>query len=138
MRDLSDFNKESIWEDRELTKYLFLSLGISKGLRFWVHHLCAKMIEELKKLFGELREILETENESNWIRGIRIICNTLENGSPEFESERFEEVKRTYASMNGGAGSFSDYYIHRDDFNDRLKSNLRLDQIRDRLWEMLS
>ena len=95
-------------------------------------------IDELRKLFGEMREILEAEGERNWIRGISVICNTLAEANPISESEQIERAKQTFNSMNGGAGSFADYYIHRDEFDERMKANERLDQIRDRLWELLS
>lgn len=96
------------------------------------------MIQELKELFEELRLILEAENETNWIRGVEIVCNILEDDTSKPQLEKFNEVKRVYVSMNGGAGSFSDYYIHRDNFDERLASNKKLDKIRDRLWEILS
>lgn len=95
------------------------------------------VIDEVRRLFGEMETILESEGERNWIRGVRLISNTLSVENPESADSQLEEAKQTYKSMHGGAGSFSDYYIHRADFNERLEANKRLDEIRERLWRVL-
>jgi hypothetical protein len=96
------------------------------------------MNEELKSIFDELERLLDAENESNWIRGVRIICHTLKDDKSKSDSKKLDEVKQTYMSMCRGVGSFSDYYIHRDDFDERVQRNLKLDKIRNRLWYIFS
>jgi hypothetical protein len=93
--------------------------------------------KELKDLFAELKEILEAERESNWIRGVAAIINILSDSAAPGEAN-LAGARQTYRSMTSGSGSFADYYIQRDDFKERVDANIRLDQLRDRIWELLS
>ena len=95
------------------------------------------MTDELRDLFAELVVILENEGEKNWIRGIRAINNTLSEDNMNSEDAKIQEARQIYQSMYRGAGSFSDYYIQRDDSTERIMINERFDRIRDRIWELL-
>ncbi len=95
------------------------------------------MIEELRKLFAEMQSIMLAEGESNWIRGIKNVVNTLSKDNPACDEEKIRDAGNTYKSMNRGAGSFDDYYIQRSDFNEQLEANRRFDEIRGRVWELL-
>jgi len=91
----------------------------------------------LLTLFDCLREILLAEGEGSRLRGINLICNAL---TPPFAGEDSIEgalryAEATYKSMLGGSGSFSDFYIWRDDFDDRVKVNNRLEQIKGDIWD---
>lgn len=96
------------------------------------------MIDEFRKLIDEMRSILQREGEQNWIRGINAIRNTLSLDNPDSENLKFSNAKNAYFAMTRGAGSFSDYYIKRDSSYERIKANKRLDEIRDRIWTILT
>lgn len=96
--------------------------------------------EELLKLFIELRKVLASENESNWIRGIDLIITTLSQTN-KYEKNDIEKsleyVSKTYKSMVSGNGSFADFFIWRDEFIERKKENEKLDLLRSNIWSLI-
>lgn len=95
---------------------------------------------DLLRLFTELRQILVQENENNWIRGVNLIVEALTppayggKGNPD---EAVMYVKNTYRKMVSGNGSFSDFFIWRDDFEDRKNANKELDRVRAEIWVLV-
>ena len=89
--------------------------------------------ERARRLLKELLLIMETEPDRNWISGVSSALAWLDRGDI---AVGFERAKATYRAMNGGMGTFSDYCVHRESFEERVKANRRLDQIRDGLWDL--
>ncbi len=94
--------------------------------------------KELLELLIELRNILSREHEKNWIQGVEKMIEALTppnyaGHGTQHEAEKY--VRNTYRHMVSGNGSFSDYYIWRDEFSERLKENKELDWIREQIWE---
>jgi hypothetical protein len=88
-------------------------------------------IDEVRNILVRIHQILEKEEEKNWIRGIEGLINTLD------ETKDIENTRASYKNMTRGAGSFSDYYIHRDDFDERVAANKELDELTEKLWRKL-
>lgn len=81
---------------------------------------------------------MQNENEFNWIRGMEIIKHDLAcivDSNEVGADNKLEDAFDTWKSMHGGNGSFSDFYIWRDDFNEREKYNLNLNDIKGKIWE---
>jgi hypothetical protein len=85
---------------------------------------------EVAKLLAELESLLRARGERNWIRGVTAAKQAAEAGS-------LADARSIYTSMTGGNGSFSDYYIHDDDFDTRVRLNEPLDRLRERIWTAL-
>jgi len=88
-------------------------------------------------LFSELSEILENDNEENWIRRIQECLSILQSKEEINDRKKLSEVKSIYYSINAGYSGFSEYFIWREDFDERIKANERLDEIRDEIWDTL-
>ena len=96
-------------------------------------------LKESLDLLRRLEMLLREEGESNWIRGIRASIHAGESHKDKSVTEEvaFKEMASTYRSMHGGSGSFSDYFIWRENFEERQKANKKFDQITNRLWKLL-
>lgn len=91
--------------------------------------------------FRKLKEILIRENESNWIRGIDAIIENIEwsvNEKCDAQYYYFVSSCDTWKTMDKGNGSFSDYYIWRDDLDERVRLNMILEEIKDKIWDIVS
>jgi hypothetical protein len=96
-----------------------------------------KVIDRLILLFTELTEIMENNQENNWIRGVKGCLNTLKSQDYSNDKIKLNEVKSIYKTMYAGYGSFSDYSLWKDDYDERIKANKRLDKIRNEIWNIL-
>lgn len=88
--------------------------------------------------FNKIIEIMEGENESNWIRGMGMIKNHLAdtvNSNEVNESESLKAAFDIWRGIHAGNGSFADFYIWRDDFNERKNQNLNFESIKRNIWE---
>lgn len=95
------------------------------------------VIDKLVLLYTELIEIMEKDQENNWIRGINACLSILKAKDNRSAKIKLSEVKSIYHTMHAGYGSFSEYFIWREDFDERVKANKRLDEIRDEIWNIL-
>jgi hypothetical protein len=91
------------------------------------------IIINARLLLEELKTILQAEGEMNWINGILAAIHCLED--PDVE-RGYAEAKSIYKTMIGGHGAFSDYYIKREEFEIQRQANARLDDIRNKLWQL--
>jgi len=95
---------------------------------------------DLLRLFNELKQIMINENEDNWIRGVNLIIESLtppDYGGKGSVDEAVRYVETTYRNMVSGNGSFSDFFIWRDDFDEREKVNRKLDSVRSDIWNLI-
>jgi len=79
---------------------------------------CKEMAQKLLIEFMNLKNILINDGERNWIRGVLSIIEKLR-------------------LMYGGNGSFSDYHLWHDDYNERVKRNIPLDSIKSNIAKIL-
>ncbi|PHM71830.1 hypothetical protein [Xenorhabdus kozodoii] len=97
--------------------------------------------EKLRALFFSLWEIMRDNGGGNWIRGIENIIALLTPptyGGVNDARAAIEDARHAYSSMFRGYGGFSEYFIWRDDFNERVKANDALDKIKNDINEMLN
>ena len=71
---------------------------------------------ELQAILGDLKrlqEIMVADGEENFVRGVRLTVEHLENAlaEPEHAHRAFHEASETYQSMWGGMGSLSEFYV---------------------------
>jgi hypothetical protein len=87
-------------------------------------------------LFLDLHAIMSAEHERNWIRGVGSIIAILGEAEddPSAARERIDEAHQSFRSMNGGYGTFSDFHIGRDNFDERFKANAELKKVTDAIW----
>ena len=97
----------------------------------------SNQIEAVKELFYQLQSLLISEGEDNWIRGINEIVTLLRSQSLDAEEDVLVQVKDTYKSMAAGNGSFSDFYIWRENPTEMRIKNLELDGLRTKIWHIL-
>jgi hypothetical protein len=81
-------------------------------------------------LVTELHSLLLAHGECNWVRGVSHVGALL-------EANDLASAASAYKGMVGGNGSFSDFYIHSDDFDTRRRLNEPLDRLRDQTWVAL-
>jgi hypothetical protein len=92
--------------------------------------------ERLRQLFLKLHAIMSVERETNWIRGVSHIIAVLGEveADPSAASDRIAEAHQTYRSMTAGNGSFSDFHVWRESFDERLKANEELNKVTQAIW----
>ncbi len=97
-------------------------------------------IQRLIPLFITLKTVLIAENETNWRRGIDLIIDALEQPlAGDVDADKtLHYVESTYKSMLGGNGSFSEFFIWRDDFDERVIESAKLESIKNEIWDILS
>lgn len=97
-------------------------------------------IYELKQLFEELLFIVDKYGDStinNQKKIINRIIGKIDSIDISNFEEEFMEIQRDYKNLYPARGGLSDFYIWKDDFNERQKLNEPLSKIGDRLWELL-
>ena len=97
-------------------------------------------LARLADLFTQIRDILIQENESNWIRGINSILNQINYSlaSNEEAKSTIRDIYYSYSLMNRGNGSFSDFYIWREDFAERVIENNKFIEIKDEIGSLIA
>ncbi|MDM0076976.1 hypothetical protein QTH90_21380 [Variovorax sp. J2P1-59] len=83
----------------------------------------------IEELLRQLESLLRARGEQNWLRGVTAARAALAS------AEGMEDARSIYASMNRGAGSFADYNVWGEDFDERVELNQPLDRIRADLWQ---
>lgn len=95
--------------------------------------------EQIIDVFSEIKRCLARENEENWIRGIDSILSRLDQPFEDPEEIRviIRDISMSFRNMRGGSGSFSDFMIWRDDFDERSVLNREFNALIDRAWTLL-
>jgi hypothetical protein len=92
-----------------------------------------------KQLFTELLEILNKYGDYSVHNQKGMIMDILDIIDSDIDEEqKFAEVKSRYKDLylRAAKGGLSEFYIHRDDFEERKALNEPLDNIDDMLWDM--
>ena len=99
-----------------------------------------KKLVELNRYFLELKNILIQENVDNWISGINAILNGIQSALKLNKNAKATiiSVGDTYSFMNSGNGSFSDFFIWREDFDERLEANKVLTNLRNNITSLIA
>ena len=85
----------------------------------------------------ELIEILEAEEETNWVRGLRAAVSELRE-TPEPTRNSWDRAISILNTMYGAKGGISDVFIWRDNPQERREANVDLSRIRKEIWEIVS
>ena len=105
----------------------------------WVVY-CKEIAQKLLIEFLNLKNILINDGECNWIRGVLSIIEKLRISihSQGVESATYcKEACDAWRLMFSGNGSFSDYHLWHDDYNERVKRNIPLDSIKCNIAKIL-
>jgi hypothetical protein len=102
-----------------------------------------ELVQQTKELYLQLKLILKKEND----REAQNIVNQLEVGLRiigEFEggtyggdlSGLYKDLEKNYININQPHVGLSDYFIWKDDYEERIKANEDLDTIKDSLHKL--
>ena len=89
------------------------------------------VLERARLLLEELIEIMEREGENNCIQGVYAVWGAI------YRSD-FAGAGQNYRSVVQIKDGFSSFYIQRDNFDEMMKANRRLDEIRKELAELFA
>lgn len=95
-------------------------------------------IERVRGLLEELIELLNRENEQNWIRGVNAAYRKVIEVDAPLDENDFDNARSVFLSMTAGGRGFSEYYISSEDQNEQIRRNIPLDNLRKKLWEEFS
>lgn len=100
-------------------------------------------ISIIKDLFTELLSLLETEGgaevdyaKKELRRNILMIEDVVSNSIIDWD-KIFGEVKESYHSMYPPHGGLTDFFLWRDDFEERVKANQPLDNVKNELKKIM-
>lgn len=94
-----------------------------------------KELYELRDIFLQLGKLVQKYGEKYYTIQIKVIFNIIKCiDSEKNEEEKTEYILSNYKILYPSKGGLSDFYIHDDDFQTRLKLNEPLDVLKDKLW----
>ena len=87
---------------------------------------------KLQACFLNLKDILVNENEDNWIKAIKNILHDIQLALDNKQDTQatIRDIRYKYYLINSGNGSFTDFFICRDDFNERVEANKVLEEVK--------
>jgi hypothetical protein len=101
-------------------------------------------LSRVREFFKALLDILETEGDyeidyaQNELKNnISLIDEALKNDAADLRAI-FSEIRRSYQSMYPPHGGLTDFFVWRDDFEERRKANQPLDQIKENLKDIFT
>lgn len=93
---------------------------------------------ELRKIFLQLGKIVQMYGEKYYTIQLRIISDIIKCiDSGINKEEKTEYILNRYKVLYPSRGGLSEFYIHDDDFQTRLKLNEPLDKLQDNLWMIM-
>ncbi|MRX74445.1 hypothetical protein GJU40_20260 [Bacillus lacus] len=104
-----------------------------------------KDILQTKELYKQLMTILnkESDNEVNYIinqleNGLKLIDEYIYNQPEEKNdlNQLYLQLTEIYKNINQPRVGLSDYFIWKDDYDERMKANESLDSIKDSLYKL--
>lgn len=80
---------------------------------------------QIKKTLVDIINILKEEDENNWVRAfIKMGCEVDKAISDDnLSADALKYIRDTYRSICQGNGSFSDFYIWRNNPKERIEAN---------------
>jgi hypothetical protein len=104
-----------------------------------------EIVQQTKELYLQLKLLLKSESDrdaQNIINqlevGLRII-GEFEGGTYEEDlSKLYEDLERRYININQPHIGLSDYFIWKDDYEERIKANEDLNRIKDSLHKLFN
>ncbi len=94
----------------------------------------------IKKTLGSIVQMLSLEEECNWIKSFKrsygYVCAAID--AEVSDQEALFHMKDHISSIWKGNGSFSDFHIWRDDFDERCQINDEFSLLINHLRELLN
>jgi hypothetical protein len=94
--------------------------------------------EEAFRLLSGLLDILESQQEKNWIRGIKGTGWYLLDENGQVSAAGFDRARSSFNSMTSGGRGFYEYYIDADTVEERIEANRELDRLRNELLRVFN
>ena len=93
---------------------------------------------ELREIFLQLGKIVQRYGEKYYTIQLGIISDIIKCiDSGLNKEEKTEYILYRYKALYPSSGGLSEFYIHNDDFQTRLKINEPLEKLRDNLWMIM-
>jgi len=86
---------------------------------------CTNLITELKRL----SKFLESDGDTNWVRGVQQAIKTLEQPSTD-SRDCLKKAFKIYSDIYIGKESFADYFVWDNDSKIMAKKNKELEKIK--------
>lgn len=97
-----------------------------------------KELYELRDIFLQLGKLVQKYGEKYYTIQIKAISDIIKCiDSEENEKEKSDYILDRYKILYPSKGGLSDFYIHDDDFQTRLKLNEPLNELREKLWMIM-
>ena len=99
----------------------------------------AGVVRRAVALLLKVERILRSEGGENWLPGIRdtiAIGQEAEDGVAE-PKVALDEMRSVYRSMCSGPGGYGDFFVWREDFDERRLANEEYDRLQEELWTLL-
>lgn len=95
-------------------------------------------LKKIKELFMQLSRIVRKYGKSQYRIQLESIDHILECIESDITlDQKIAYILRKYKLLYPPYGGLSEFYIHSDDFKERLRLNEPLDKINDELWQIL-
>ncbi len=95
-------------------------------------------LKNLKEPFIRLKELVKMYGGKHYSIQIGIIEDIIDCINSDLSNnEKSEYVIRNYKNLFPPYGGLSDFYIHHDSYDERLKLNKPLDEINNKLWSII-
>lgn len=89
---------------------------------------------EVRQLLIELHALLDSAGESNWRRGVDAAIGELTDENGGLNTRGFDNARSIFNTMTAGGRGFAEYYVWKDDEDQRIAANKRLDELRTKIW----
>ncbi|TWB67875.1 hypothetical protein FBZ87_113118 [Nitrospirillum amazonense] len=89
-------------------------------------------IDSAKNIVQEVIILMKENDERNWIRAFSQMLDALEG-----KNASTEEAASILKHIYGGAGSYSDFYIAKNNREEQKRINKHLSDLNDMLWHLL-
>lgn len=99
----------------------------------------SKDIPKLHRIFSSIQSILEKEEKGRWLSEIQKINEILDSEyrGDLSRNEAIDLIRKKYKSIHPSHGGFNEFFIWKDDFNERKRINSNLERLAQEAWDEL-
>lgn len=94
-------------------------------------------VNRIQQLYIELEEVLRKYGDNSILNQYQLVKTAISilESSAELE-EKYNEVADIYKALYPARGGLSEFYIWKDDFDERMAINEPFTRIKEELWEI--
>jgi len=97
-----------------------------------------KELKNVQELFIKLRDLLIVYGGKYYRIQLNIIEDIIDCVKSHWDNDKKTEyILKKYKRLYSPQGGLSDFYIHHEDYEERLRLNKPLDEINDSLWNLI-